>query len=153
MNDAADSDGQASQRGHPRPDSLPGGPAVEVGDVKGELTNGQEHIDLGRPGLCLPSRQPVVDCPAVQADVAVGQGVAAGQDGDQADRVQGRAAGARVHADLANPVLRTRERASSAVSSASGSVCRYLSVVTMLAWPSRSLTTCRSAPPARSHDA
>jgi len=44
-------------------------------------------------------------------------------------------------------------KASSAVSSASGKVCRYFSVVAMLAWPSRSFTTCRSAPPASSHDA
>lgn len=36
---------------------------------------------------------------------------------------------------------RTRSSASSAVSSASGSVCKYRSVVAMLACPSRSLTT------------
>jgi hypothetical protein len=33
-----------------------------------------------------------------------------------------------------------------------GRLCRYRSVVTMLAWPRRSLTTCRFAPPARSQD-
>jgi hypothetical protein len=49
--------------------------------------------------------------------------------------------------------LRILVRASSAVSSAVGRLWRYFSVVEMLAWPSRSLTTCRSAPPARSHEA
>ena len=36
---------------------------------------------------------------------------------------------------------------------ASGSVCRYFSVVVMDPWPRRSLTTCKSAPPASSHEA
>ena len=49
--------------------------------------------------------------------------------------------------------VRTWRRAVRAVSSASGRVWRYFSVVTMLAWPRRSLTTSRSAPPANSHEA
>ena len=56
----------------------------------------------------------------------------------------------------AHPVLRrlrTLARASSAVSSASGSVWRYFSVVRRLPWPRRSLTTWRSAPPESSQDA
>jgi hypothetical protein len=32
-----DADAQADQGGGPRPDPLPGGPAVQVGDVQGEL--------------------------------------------------------------------------------------------------------------------
>ena len=56
-------------------------------------------------------------------------------------------------AGLASCGPRIRDSASSAVSSAVGRLCRYRSVVTMLAWPRRSLTTCRSAPPARSQDA
>src|ERR1022692_3059417 len=44
--------------------------------------------------------------------------------------------------------LRILERASRAVSSASGRVCRYFSVVRRLPWPRRCLTTWRSAPPA-----
>ena len=51
------------------------------------------------------------------------------------------------------PRLRILLKASSAVSSASGSACRYLCVVDMSECPSRSLTTARSAPPARSHEA
>jgi hypothetical protein len=155
-----DAHGQAGQRGGPGPDPLPRGPPVEVGDVQGELADGQEHVDLGGPGLGLPAGQPVVDRPVVQPRVAVRQGVGARQDRDHPDRVQRRAARARVHADLLGRRvvgfvlrLRIRESASSAVSSASDRVCRYLSVVTMLAWPRRSLTTCRSAPPAKSQDA
>lgn len=49
--------------------------------------------------------------------------------------------------------LRIRENASSAVSSASSNVCRYFSVVAIEAWPNRSLTTCRSAPPASNQEA
>src|SRR5579864_6973291 len=44
---AGDADAQAGQGGGPGPDPLPGGPAVEVGDVQGELADGQEHVDLG----------------------------------------------------------------------------------------------------------
>ena len=43
--------------------------------------------------------------------------------------------------------------ATTAEASAPGRLCRYFSVVVMLAWPIRSLTTCRSAPAASSHDA
>jgi hypothetical protein len=46
---------QPGQRGGPGPDPLPGGPAVEVGDVERELADGQEHVDLGGPGLGLPA--------------------------------------------------------------------------------------------------
>lgn len=58
-----------------------------------------------------------------------------------------------VHADLEAGGWRMRLNASRAVSSAVGRLCRYLSVVAMLACPSRSFTTCRSAPPWRSHEA
>ena len=47
----------------------------------------------------------------------------------------------------------TRSSAASAVSSAVGSVCRYLPVVATEPWPRRSFTTWRSAPPASSQDA
>ena len=50
-------------------------------------------------------------------------------------------------AHLAASGWRMRLSASRAVSSAVGRLCRYFSVVAMLAWPSRSFTTCRSAPP------
>ena len=124
-------DRQAAQRGGPGPDPLPGGPGVQVGDVEGEFPDGQEHVDLGRPGHRLPAGQPVMDRPVVQTRVAVGQGVGAGEDGDHSDRVQGRLARAGIHAGFRR--FRIRLSASSAVSSAVGRLCRYFSVVEMLA--------------------
>src|SRR5260370_1248665 len=118
----------------------------------GEVAGGRPPFQMpGARGR--PAGEPVVDRPVVQSRIAVRQRVGARQDRDHPDRVQRRPARPRVHADLAICWLRIRESASSAVSSAVGRVCRYLSVVAMLAWPSRSFTTCRSAPPARSHEA
>ena len=48
---------------------------------------------------------------------------------------------------------RMRVNASIALSSASGSVCRYFWVVWIWECPRRSITVLRSAPPARSHEA
>src|SRR5665647_2935505 len=48
---------------------------------------------------------------------------------------------------------RTDSNAASALSSASGRVCRYFWVVMIWAWPMRSMTDLRSAPPARSQEA
>ncbi len=59
----------------------------------------------------------------------------------------------RVHAGRPFPRLRILLKASSAVSSASGRACRYLCVVEMSECPSRSLTTARSAPPAKPGEA
>jgi hypothetical protein len=36
-----------------------------VGNVQGELTDGQEQVDLGRPGSP-PAAEPVTDCPVGQ---------------------------------------------------------------------------------------
>jgi hypothetical protein len=58
-------DRQADQRGRPRPDPLPGRPAIEIGDVEGEFAHGQEHVDLGRPRGGLPAAQPVMDRPII----------------------------------------------------------------------------------------
>ena len=51
------------------------------------------------------------------------------------------------------PRLRILLSAVSAVSSVLVRACRYFSVVVMRAWPMRSLTVCRSAPPASSQEA
>jgi hypothetical protein len=83
--------------------------------------------------------------------VAVRESVGAGQDRDDADRVQGRLSRPGIHADF--PRLRILLKASSARSSAPGGVCRYFSVVAMLPWPRRSFTICKSAPPASSQEA
>src|SRR5450756_3066651 len=50
-------------------------------------------------------------------------------------------------------LCRTASNAASALSSASGRVCRYFWVVMIWAWPMRSMTDLRSAPPARSQEA
>ena len=123
---------QANQRSDPGPDPVPGMPAIQVSHIQGQFADCKEHVDLGRPRHRLPAARAVVDSPVVQARVTVGQGVDAGQDRDQTDRVQGCTAGARVHAETLRLRVRILAMASSAVSSASGSVCRYFSVVVML---------------------
>ena len=50
-------------------------------------------------------------------------------------------------------LVRTVSKAARALSSASGSVCRYFWVVMIWAWPMRSMTVLRSAPPASSQEA
>ncbi|HUK72148.1 MAG TPA: hypothetical protein VLW50_25825 [Streptosporangiaceae bacterium] len=46
---------QAGQRGHPRRHPLAGGPAVQVGDIKSQLTNRQEHVvSVGHDIACQP---------------------------------------------------------------------------------------------------
>src|SRR5260221_9068462 len=62
-------------------------------------------------------------------------------------------AGPWVHAVTLRLRVRILANASSAVSSASGKVCKYFSVVEMLPCPRRSFTVWRSAPPASSQDA
>jgi hypothetical protein len=44
-----DADAQAGQGGGPGPDPLPGGPAVQVGDVQGEFADGQEQARGSSP--------------------------------------------------------------------------------------------------------
>ena len=68
---ARHADDQAHQGGRPRPDPLPCGPAVQVGDIQRQLAHGEEHVDLGGPGHRLPAGQPVMQRPRVQAGVAV----------------------------------------------------------------------------------
>ena len=65
---------------------------------------------------------------------------------------QSRAGPVRFAALSSTDLPRILAKAFTAVSSASGRLCRYFSVVEMLPCPSRSFTTWRSAPPARSQD-
>src|SRR5215469_972396 len=94
------------QRGRQRPG--PGGPPVEVSNVESEFSDGQEHVDLGRPGRGLPAAEPVMDRPVIQPCVAVREGVHTRRDRDHPDRVQRGPPAPRVHRDLRACALAVR---------------------------------------------